>query len=419
MRTAGKVGLLTSLYLSQGLPFGLFTQALPAILRRRGLSLTLVGLSSLLALPWALKPLWAPLVDRHGRRRSWILPLQLAAAALMATLTLFDPRHGLSAVLTGVLLSNLLAASQDIATDGLAVDLLRPEERGLGNGVQVAGYRVGMIVGGGGLLLLYDQAGWWTTTATGSALLLAATLPILLYREPPPRRGGETPSLARALHRPGIGAWLAALSIYKAGDALATSMIRPLLIDRGLSLSEIGWLLGAVGFGAGLVGALLGGWLAGRLGPPRALVTFGLLQAAGVAGYLLPSAATRGFGALALVCGFEHAAGGMATAALFTAMMDRSRPSSGATDYTVQASVVVVATGAMAAVGGIVADRWGYVTHFTLSTLLCLAGAGAMWREARSDRVGQQGEPGEQEADHPALGQGEQRGATRRRAEPA
>jgi len=417
MRTAGKVGLLTSLYLSQGLPFGLFTQALPAILRRRGLSLTLVGLSSLLALPWALKPLWAPLVDRHGRRRSWILPLQLAAAALMATLTLFDPRHGLSAVLTGVLLSNLLAASQDIATDGLAVDLLRPEERGLGNGVQVAGYRVGMIVGGGGLLLLYDQAGWWATTATGSALLLAATLPILLYREPrrPPRAADV--SLAESIRRPGMWAWLAVLASYKAGDALATSMIRPLLVDLDLSLSDIGWLLGTVGFGAGLLGALLGGWAVGRLGRRRALLCFGLLQAAGVASYLLP--ATGSLRGLALVCGFEHMAGGMATAALFTAMMDRSRPDTGATDYTVQASVVVVATGAMAAVGGIIADRWGYTTHFTLSTLLCLAGAGAMWRGARSDGVGQQGEPREQEADHPALGQGEQRGTTRRRADPA
>ena len=417
MRTRGKLGLLASLYLSQGLPFGLFTQALPAILRRRGLSLTLVGLSSLLALPWALKPLWAPLVDRHGRRRSWILPLQLAAAALMAALTLFDPRHGLSAVLTGVLLSNLLAASQDIATDGLAVDLLRPEERGLGNGVQVAGYRVGMIVGGGGLLLLYDRAGWWATTATGSALLLIATLPILLHREPRRSPPAGDVSLLGALRRPGMRSWLVVLASYKAGDALATSMIRPLLVDLGLSLSDIGWLLGTVGFGAGLLGALLGGWAAGRLGRRRTLLCFGLLQAAGVAGYLLP--ATGSLNGLALVCGFEHLAGGMATAALFTAMMDRSRPASGATDYTLQASVVVLATGAMAALGGIVAQRWGYTTHFVLSALLCLAGAAAMWREVRSDRVGQQGEPGEQEADHPALGQREQRGTTRRRAEPA
>jgi hypothetical protein len=86
MKTATKLGLLSSLYLSQGLPFGFFTQALPVLLRKQGMSLPDIGLTHLLALPWALKFLWSPLMDRYGserlgRRRGYILPLQLMSSS--------------------------------------------------------------------------------------------------------------------------------------------------------------------------------------------------------------------------------------------------------------------------------------------------------------------------------------------------
>src|SRR5262249_10870370 len=130
----GKLGLLCALYFSQGLPFGFFTQALPVLLRKQGLSLGEVGLSSLLAMPWALKFAWAPLVDRWfhpgvGRRRSWILPTQLLSASVLVACAARPPGPDLRPLLGAVFAVNLLAATQDIATDGLAVDLLDPEER--------------------------------------------------------------------------------------------------------------------------------------------------------------------------------------------------------------------------------------------------------------------------------------------------
>ena len=81
LSTRRKLLLLGSLYLAQGLPYGFFTQALPVLPRARGLSLEAIGLSSLLALPWALKFLWAPAVDRQGSRRGWILVYSASAAA--------------------------------------------------------------------------------------------------------------------------------------------------------------------------------------------------------------------------------------------------------------------------------------------------------------------------------------------------
>lgn len=378
-----KLGLLSSLYLAQGLPYGFFTQALPAMLRQQGVSLEGIGLTSLLALPWGLKFLWAPAVDRLGwprigRRRSWILPLQGAAILALVLLSGVDPEGGLGLVLAGVFVINLIAATQDIATDGLAVTILSHGERGLGNGIQVAGYRLGMILGGGALLIVYDRLGWSRIFLAMAAILLLTTLPIARYREPPPADDEAPPtSLGREIigeffGRPGMLRWLGVLVAFKAGEHLATGMLRPFLIDRGLDLEAIGWLTGTAGFVAGLVGAIAGGALVGPLGRYRALVIFGLMQAAAVAAYALVATGPLSIELLYGVCVAEHFVGGMVTVTLFTLMMDACRPGMAGTEYTIQASVYVLASGVVSALSGYVAAGLGYVWHFGLAGIACL-----------------------------------------------
>jgi RhtX/FptX family siderophore transporter len=391
--TAGKLALLATLYFSQGLPFGFFTQALPVLMRKQQASLAQIGLTALLALPWALKFLWAPLVDRYGsahrgRRRAWIVPLQACAALAMAALAAVDPQRGLWVVMAAVLVTNLLAATQDIATDALAVNLLDHRERGLGNGVQVAGYRVGMIIGGGALLVLFERVGWERTFLAMAAMLALASVPIALHREAPSPAPERQPGgmFLSFLRRPRMGGWLLVLVVYKGGDALASAMIRPLLVDVGLSMEDIGWLLGAAGFAAGLAGALAGGWASGRFGRLQALIACGLFQGVAVAAYLLPSLGVNDTFTLYAVCVLEHFAGGTATASLFTLMMDAARRETAATDYTVQASVVVIATGGAAASSGYVAEALGYASFFTLSGALCFLGVLGIWLYLR--RVG-------------------------------
>ncbi len=374
-----KLGLLGSLYFSQGLPFGFFTQALPVMLRKQGYSLGEIGLASLLFLPWALKFLWAPAVDRYsvpgfGRRKSWVVPLQLTGVGVLAALALVPGVRAMPVLLGAVLLLNLIAATQDIAADGLAVDLLEPTERGLANGLQVAGYRVGMIVGGGALLILHEWLGNAGIFAAMAGLTALATLPILFTREPPPARAAAAEGDAvHFLRRPGAWGVLGLILAYKAGDAMATGMLRPFLSDLGLSLEDIGWLTGTVGFIAGLLGALAGGALVNRLHRKRALMAFGFLQAVAVAGYAGLALGWAPLPALYVACAFEHFAGGMATAALFTCMMDWCSREAGATDYTVQASAVVIATGTAQGVAGFSAQTFGYAGHFALSAALSLA----------------------------------------------
>ena len=230
---------------------------------------------------------------------------------------------------------------------------------------------------GEALLVLYDHIGWAGVFGSMSMLLLLASVPIALHAEgtSAPAEAHDGVSIFEVLRRPGMGPWMAVLVAYKFGEALAGAMLRPMLVDLGLSMADIGWLLGTAGFAAGLVGAVLGGWAAGRWGRRETLVLAGVLQAVTVGAYLLPAVGiATAWVPLALLVTAEHLIGGVATAALFTAMMDRCDPDSGGTDYTLQASAVVISTGTAAALSGLLAEPLGYATHFAIGGGLSLAG---------------------------------------------
>ncbi len=387
--TLGRIALLTSLYFAQGLPFGIFSQALPVIMRREGQSLEHIGLTNLLALPWVLKFAWAPMIDRiAGPRRRVILPLNLAAAGLLLGLALVSPGSMVPLLVT-VFLCNLVAATQDIATDGLAVETLPPEERGLGNGVQVAGYRLGMVLGGGVLVLLFDAWGWFASFASAAAAIALVTLPIVLLpaspRPPVGDRGTSSQALRWDRWFAGAGgpAWFGLLVVYKLGDSLGTGMVKPMLVDQGLTLAEIGALVGLWGSVAGLVGALIGGWVVSRTSRRGALFAFSLVQLPTLAAY--GWIAHAGPDLIVPVVIAEHLASGMATAALFTAMMDACRPGCAGSDYTVQASVVVLAQGLAATFSGYSAANLGYEGHFGLAVALAVVPILVVARMARGE----------------------------------
>lgn len=387
--------LLTSLYFSQGLPFGFFTQALPVLLRQEGTSLSRIGLSGFLFLPWALKWLWAPWVDASASRKQWIVPLQIATIVTALALALVDGNAAekLFWLKCAIVLCALFAATQDVPTDALAVNLLKPHERGLGNAVQVGGYRLGMVLGGGVLMIVLDRLGWAATFVAMAAFLTLTLLPVLRFREAQWLPAGE-PRAPRAnpltgvwarLKLPGMAALLLWLVAYKFGDAMASAMVKPYLVDAGWSKTDIGLWSGVVGSGGGLLGAVLGGVLSDRIGRRRALMLCGIAQTLAVALYATHA---QGLGDVLLLKAavvLEHILGGMATVALFTLMMDASDPAHAGTDYTLQASTIVIATGLAGVVGGLLGDAMGYGAMFGLATLL--SGTGCvllLWALANS-----------------------------------
>ena len=373
-----KLGLLASLYLAQGLPFGFFTQALPVLLRERGLSLAVIGASGLLFLPWALKFLWAPLVDHTGSRKTWIVSLQALTFAGALAMAFVELESSLYFVFAALLLFNLLAATQDVATDGLAVRLLSASERGLGNGIQVGAYRIGMIIGGGALLWVFALSGWSVMfMAMAAALFLtcipAFFLPRAAVAMAAPERPGGTALLvgwAERLRTPGLPVFIALICAYKFGDAMASSLVGPFMHDAGLTKQEIAVVKGTIGSVMGLAGAALGGFLAWRFGRRFALIVCGLLQTLSLLAYLACALDPGNKSLIYAASTAEHLLGGMATVALFTLMMDASDPDHAGTDYTLLACAVVLGGGLAGVAAGFIGDAFGYAGAFGLSFLL-------------------------------------------------
>lgn len=378
--TAGTLVLLSSLYFAQGLPFGFFTQALPVVLRESGYSLVVISASGVLFLPWALKFLWAPYVDRYGTRRTWLLTLQLSAAAVAAVLACLDLSSSLRWLFAGIVVVNLLSATQDVATDGLAVRLLGPRERGLGNGIQVGAYRVGMIVGGGALLWVFALAGWRLVFVAMALLIVLTTVPVWLLREPVadrPAKPRPTELLGTwwsRLRRPGMLTFIALIGAFKFGDTMASALTGPFLSDRGLDLGQIALIKGVLSSAGALAGAAFGGWLAFRFGRRRALLIGGITQTASIALYLVAALGAGGFELLVAASLAEHVFGGAATVAVFALMMDAADREYAGSDYTLLACAIVVVQGVAGMTAGIVGETAGYPALF--GTGLVLSGLG-------------------------------------------
>jgi predicted MFS family arabinose efflux permease len=380
--------LLMVLYFAQGLPSGLLAKALPPLLREQGVSLSVIGFTSLLALPWTLKFLWAPFLDRHGSRKQWLLALNGLTMMLMLVVASRDFAAWVDVLALFLLLLfclNFVAATQDIAADGYAVTTLKPEWRGLGNSIQVVGYKFGMLAGSSLLLWLVARYGWQASYASLASLMLVVIVPVLFMegeQGAASLAGTHTPwhglrgygrLFGEFISRPGLGWWLVTVALYKFGDSLASRMTGPLLTDSGYSLAQIGVITGIAGATVGVLGAFIGGTTLLRLGHRPALIGYGVLQAIGLAGYLLVAVAgvRNLYGLSAIVC-FEQFADGLSTVALFTMMMDRCRVHSPGTDYSLQASLMTMSTGAAAMAGGAFAEQFGYAATFSVAALVNL-----------------------------------------------
>ena len=381
--------LIATLYISQAIPLGFFVIAMPTILRNNGASLETIGLFAALAAPWLFKFLWAPFVDRFGRRdghyRSWILPLQSFSVIAVVTMAWVAPDQQLGALAAISALFMICSATQDVATDGLAVRILSAEERGLGNGVQVGGYYLGQIVGGGLVLVLYDRFGW-----SGSMFAMAAALAVPLWPAWRFKEPALDPSLAhepvgfralgRFFRRSGALGWVLLLLLYRTGDAMALRMLNPLFVDRGLSVTTIGVLLGVALSAGALAGAVLGGILVRRLGRRNSLVFFAVFHAVTLLGYLAPASGYMQRPALyAIVVGVAFS-GGLATTALYTCMMDRCQAATAGTDFTVQQSLCAIGPLIGSSFSGAIAAQHGYTSLFVIAVVVSVLSAIAALR---------------------------------------
>jgi len=389
------LALVSALYFVEGIPWGFQSQALPIFLRQHHESLTMIGLLNALSLPWMTKALWAPLVDRHGsvrfgRRKSWIVPLQLVLMVVCLFGAMVAGRTEWRLILGVVFLLNLCSATMDVAVDALAVDVFRDRAIGTGNITQVVGYKAGSLVSGGLLVWATARVGWPGLFVGMALLILPIALVTMLSKEPTvhvaevERRAGGQPlvspphcpalreiltMLRTELRRPGTAAFFAFVGTYKLGEQLVDSMFKPFLIDSGFRASDVGLWVSTFGMVASLSGSFVGGILASRWALLRAVKWSAVLR-------LLPLLAVTALtlkiptaSAVIVTTVAEHFFGGLLTTATFALMMSRTDRRMGATHYSLIATVEMLGKAPIPMIAGPIAQRFGYTVTF---------GAGAM-----------------------------------------
>ncbi|HDG7210905.1 MFS transporter [Acinetobacter nosocomialis] len=385
--------LLFSLYWAQGLPVGFMTHALPVILRAQGVSLAHIGGFGLLMLPWSIKIFWAPWVDRHaishlGHYRSWILPTQLLTVAVLCILSFFpiqalDQPLYLFIFFIALLFMNSTGATQDIATDALAVNLLQHDQQHWGNTFQVVGSRLGFIVGGGAVLWCLDWLSWQPTFLLLAALVFINTLPVLLFKEPPHASHSDNQSsqpnllikiksyLSYFSQNKELRSWLMVLITFKVADGLAGPLFKPLMVDMGLSFTQIGVYITMLGAVAALVGAFIAGWVLKHFSRPATLISFSILKIMSLGAYVYLAYAYEqkikiNTWLIYSVNALEDAFAAMLLVVMLTLVMHYSRKNYAGTDFTFQVSIMATVSGGLYTLSGIIGDVLGYF-HYLIA----------------------------------------------------
>ncbi|MBI2964401.1 MAG: arabinose ABC transporter permease [Deltaproteobacteria bacterium] len=373
MTLRAKLLWVAVLYFAEGFPFGIVVDNLPVYFRLHGVSLVDIGLMSLLGLPWTLKVLWAPLVDRVGHARRWIAGALTAMSAVLVALPAFDAAAPGTALWALLFALTLAAATQDIAIDAYTIGLLERGEEGLANGVRVSAYRAALIVGGGGLVAVAGMAGWRAVFLLAAAMLLglaavAWRAPAIAVESAP--RPAWLPSLRGWIARPGALAVFAFVLTYKLGDASMGPMVKPFWVDRGLSVAEIGLVSTTIGVALSVVGALCGGAFTSRVGLFRSLWILGLAQAFSNLGYAAAAAAGAGRPGIYAASALESFTGGLGTAAFLAFLMRACEKEQAATQYALLSALFGLTRTLAGAASGVATARLGYAAYFAFTFVL-------------------------------------------------
>lgn len=399
-RTPNIYILLFSLYWAQGLPVGFMTHALPVILRAQGVSLAQIGGFGLLMLPWSIKIFWAPLVDRFGysafgHYRSWIVPAQLLSVVVLIGLS-FLPIQALNqpayllAFFVALLSMNLVGATQDIATDGLAVNMLKNEQQHWGNTFQVIGSRLGFIVGGGAILWALDWLDWQITFLVLAGLVLLNTLPVLCFKEPVRFKHIQQTTdkeafswskvksyLAYFYQNRSLALWLGILITFKIADGLAGPLLKPLMVDLGLTFSQIGIYVTMLGALAALIGAGLAGLSLKYISRANALLGFSVLKILSLAAYAWLAFQYEAQQPIQpwliyLINAAEDMISAMLLVVMLTLVMQYSRKHVAGTDFTFQVALMATVSGGLYSLSGILGDFLGYADYLLLISLIAV-----------------------------------------------
>jgi PAT family beta-lactamase induction signal transducer AmpG len=372
---------------ASGLPLYLTGSTLKAWLTQEGLNLKAIGLFGLITQPYALKFLWAPVLDRYlppflGRRRGWMVLTQGLLVLLLALMALAQPKVGVFHIaMLGVLVA-FASASQDIVVDAWRAEAFPERELGMANAVHVGAYRVAMLVSGAGALILAQGSGWRVTYLVMAGMMALGALGTFLAwstdtlaRPPRTLREAVVEPFRQFLGRPAVGEVLLFCLLYKIGDQLAEAMTTPFLIrGMGFTLVQIGATTKTVGITFIILGGLVGGLVMRRLTLKRALVCFGLCQAGSILAFWALSRLGPRLEVLVGALALENLSYGMGGAAFATFLMRLCDKRFTATQYALLTSVMALSRGYLTAPTGWVVTQLGWSGYFLACSAMALPG---------------------------------------------
>lgn len=372
-RNIKKLVTFFCLYIAQAIPMSFFSTAIPVMMRQENFSLTSIGMLQLIKLPWVLKFLWSPYIDRTSTSlndyKRWIFSSELVYAVLILSVSFLDFQTNFLTILTLIIISFIASATQDIATDALAVLSFNRRDKSLANSMQSMGSFGGTLIGSGVLLLLLKQLGWNNLLPYVALFVIIAIVPLYFYKgeDINPKEIRQRAKLSDIIYfftQRKIGKQIIFLILYYSGLIGTLAMLKPYLVDLGYGMKEIGVMVGVIGTFTGFLGSFAGGFIVRKLGRYYSRILFAvciLLSACYFYGlsYTVPTTAMLHAGVFLLWGSY-----GLATIVVYTTAMDCVRPGREGTDFTIQ-TVLTHLSSMMIAIGsGKLADHFGYSNLF-------------------------------------------------------
>ena len=368
------------LYIAQSIPSSFFATALQVMMREANYSLATIGLLQLVKLPWVVKFLWSPLVDRHcltGRDfRRCIVVSEIVYAIFIILAGHLNVTDNLYLIIFMVMLSLVASATQDIATDALAILMHTGRDKSMVNSMQSMGSFGGALIGSGVLLLVLHQFGWHMVTPFLGVFVLLMLIPLLRCKDlniaqKDVRQRARLTDFASFFVQRGIWRQIGFLLLYYASIIGILSMMRPWLVDLGYSMKEIGVMSGIIGTSSAFCASFGAGFIVRRIGIFTARILFAcfiLLTTLYFLGLVMLGTPTTAmlYGGIVLM----WMSYGMATIVVYTSAMECVRPGREGTDFTVQTVLTHLSGIIMAGLSGAVADHFGYYGLFLAEVII-------------------------------------------------
>ena len=415
-----RILIILLLGFSSGLPLLLVFSTLSIWLKFEEVSLTAIGLFSLVRTPYTFKFLWAPVIDkvdlpvltkRLGRRRGWALVTQLALIASIFALAATNPAENPWITAIFALFVAFSSASQDIVIDAYRVEILADDEQGAGAGAIVLGYRMGMLSAGAGALWLASTLSWQQVYSVMGVLVLIGILAVFTANEPELKtiqkdKEADEARIVQYLNK-GIPLWIAKflvwanegvvapfkdfmtrsgwvcaiafIVLYKLGESYLGVMAGPFYVAIGFSTAEIANVTKLFGLGAIIAGGLLGGIMVNQIGIFKSLMICGILQIGGTLMFALQAKVGHSIPMLMLTITAENVTSGMATSAFVAYLSSLCNQAYTATQYALLSGLTAFSRDVLSASAGWAAEQVDWVGFFLISSIAAIPGLLVLW----------------------------------------